>query len=75
MRVTLSPLDLNRLEDADTIIMLGDEPCDDLDGNGTCYCAPAEEPDPLRTDMPRHMVFRGLNADGTEYASKRYFRL
>jgi hypothetical protein len=72
--VTYSKLDLTRLEDAHTVVTLPDEPCEDVDGYGSCYCVQAE-PDSLRLSTRQHMPVYGVNADGTAYTSRRYFQL
>lgn len=72
--ITFSKLDITRLEDAHTLVKLPDEPCEDLDGYGSCCCLSAE-PDSLRVNTRRHMVVYGVNADGTAYTSRRYFQL
>ena len=75
MKRTVPPLDLNDLEDAPVIVIEGDEPCVDLDGEGTCVCSPTPEGPDLLALGHRHMVVRGVNADGTPFTSNRYFRL
>jgi hypothetical protein len=72
--ISFPKLDLTRLEDAHTVVTLPDEPCEDLDGYGSCYCYPPE-PDSLRLNTRRHMVVCGVNADATAYTSRRYFQL
>ena len=75
MKRTVPPVNLSRLEDADRIVFVGDEPCVDLDGEGTCYCTPTPEAPDLLSVSRRHMVVRGVNEDGTLCTSNRCFRL